>query len=64
MNASRKRLLQRAREALAARAARQEQMRARASEQQIIGADRAPDTRDPRAKSTGHGQKTADKWNQ
>jgi hypothetical protein len=25
---------------------------------------RPPDTRDPRAKSTGHGKKTADKWNQ
>jgi hypothetical protein len=26
--------------------------------------DRPPDTLDPRAKSTGHGKKTADKWNQ
>jgi hypothetical protein len=25
---------------------------------------RPPDTRDPRAKSTSHGKKTADKWNQ
>jgi len=27
-------------------------------------ADRTPDTIDPRAKSSGHGKKTADKWNQ
>jgi hypothetical protein len=26
--------------------------------------ERPPDTLDPRAKSTGHGKKTADKWNQ
>jgi hypothetical protein len=25
---------------------------------------RPQDTRDPRAKSSGHGKKTADKWNQ
>jgi hypothetical protein len=25
---------------------------------------RPPDTLDPRAKSSGHGKKTADKWNQ
>jgi hypothetical protein len=26
--------------------------------------ERPPDTLDPRTKSTGHGKKTADKWNQ
>jgi hypothetical protein len=25
---------------------------------------RRPDVQEPRAKSTGHGKKTADKWNQ
>jgi hypothetical protein len=28
------------------------------------GNDRTPDTIEPRAKGTGHGKKTADKWNQ
>jgi hypothetical protein len=28
------------------------------------GADRTPDDLSVRAKSTGHGKKTADKWNQ
>jgi len=26
--------------------------------------ERPPDDNDPRTKSTGHGKKTADKWNQ
>lgn len=30
----------------------------------MIGADRAPDDLSVRAKSSGHGKKTADKWNQ
>ena len=60
----RNRLLERAREALAARAAKREQMRVGAKEQEIIGADRTPDDQSVRAKSTGHGKKTADKWNQ
>jgi hypothetical protein len=31
---------------------------------EMIDHERPPDTLDPRAKSTGHGKKTADKWNQ
>jgi hypothetical protein len=38
--------------------------RARAEEQSLIAADRPPDVTSPRAKSTGHKRKTADKWNQ
>ncbi|HYZ28624.1 MAG TPA: hypothetical protein VE570_06165 [Thermoleophilaceae bacterium] len=37
---------------------------ARAHEEQLIDADESPDTPSPREKSTGHGKKTADKWNQ
>jgi hypothetical protein len=33
-------------------------------EDEMRGADRVPDDVSPRAKSTGHGKKTADKWNQ
>ncbi len=61
MNEQRDRQLERAREALAAK---EEESRARAEEDQISGADRTPDDQDVRAKSTGHGKKTADKWNQ
>jgi hypothetical protein len=57
----RDRQLERAKEALAAR---DEEARAKAEERQIESADRTPDVQDPRAKSTGHGKKTADKWNQ
>ena len=32
--------------------------------QELLKPERPPDERDPRAKSTGHGKKTADKWNQ
>lgn len=32
--------------------------------EQIRDADRPQDTLDPRAKSAGHGKKTADEWNQ
>ena len=31
---------------------------------ELIEPGRTPDTRDPRAKNSGHGKKTADKWNQ
>jgi|tagenome__1003787_1003787.scaffolds.fasta_scaffold20912966_4 hypothetical protein len=37
---------------------------AEAHEEQLIANDEAADTPDPRSKSTGHGKKTADKWNQ
>jgi hypothetical protein len=33
-------------------------------DQKLRADDRTPDDLDPRAKSTGHGKKTADKWNQ
>jgi hypothetical protein len=35
-----------------------------AAEQQPIAHERPQDVPDPRTKSSGHGQKTADKWNQ
>jgi hypothetical protein len=41
-----------------------EEARARSEEQSIEAADRPPDVDDPRTKSSGHGKKTADKWNQ
>jgi hypothetical protein len=41
-----------------------EEARARSEEQSLDAADRPPDVDDPRTKSTGHGKKTADKWNQ
>jgi hypothetical protein len=43
---------------------KREQSRARAEEQSLISHERPPDERSPRAKSSGHGKKTADKWNQ
>ena len=61
MNEERDRQLERAREALAAK---EEEARAKAKEQQISGADRTQDDQDVRAKNAGHGEKTADKWNQ
>jgi hypothetical protein len=33
-------------------------------EQQMRAPSTPQDTRDPRAKNSGHGKKTADKWNQ
>jgi hypothetical protein len=33
-------------------------------EDEMRGADRVPDDLSARAKSSGHGKKTADKWNQ
>jgi hypothetical protein len=41
-----------------------EEARARSEEQSIEAADRPPDVVDPRTKGSGHGKKTADKWNQ
>jgi hypothetical protein len=41
-----------------------EEARARSEEQSIDAPDRPPDVDDPRTKSSGHGKKTADKWNQ
>jgi hypothetical protein len=41
-----------------------EEARGRSEEQSIEAADRPPDVDDPRTKSSGHGKKTADKWNQ
>jgi hypothetical protein len=38
--------------------------RAIANERQLLAHERPPDELNPRAKSTGHGKKTADKWNQ
>ena len=43
---------------------KREQSRARAEEQSLISDDRQPDQLSTRAKSSGHGKKTADKWNQ
>jgi hypothetical protein len=37
---------------------------AEANEQQLIDTDETQDTYSVRDKSTGHGKKTADKWNQ
>jgi hypothetical protein len=34
------------------------------AERRLQAHDRPPDVPDPRTKSTGHKQKTADKWNQ
>ena len=61
MTEDRDRQLERTREALAAK---DEETRAKAEERQISGTDRTADEQDVRAKSTGHGKKTADKWNQ
>ena len=36
----------------------------RVPERDMTSNERPPDTLDPRAKNTGHGKKTADKWNQ
>jgi hypothetical protein len=57
----RKEQLERMREAVDRK---DEEARARSEEQSIEAADRPPDVDDPRTKSSGHGKKTADKWNQ
>jgi hypothetical protein len=36
---------------------------AEGQERELIATDRRPDDLSPRDKSTGHGKKTADKWN-
>ena len=41
-----------------------EEARARAEEHSLDAADRPPDEKSVRAKSSGHKKKTADKWNQ
>jgi hypothetical protein len=43
---------------------KKEEARARAEEESLIAADRPQDELSPRAKSSGHKKKTADKWNQ
>jgi hypothetical protein len=43
---------------------RSEATRLAAEEASLIGSDRTQDDLDPRAKNSGHGKKTADKWNQ
>jgi hypothetical protein len=59
--ADRDQQVERAREALEEK---QEQDKARAQEGKLGGQDRPQDVPDPRTKSSGHGKKTADKWNQ
>lgn len=41
-----------------------DEARARAAEDALAGDDRPPETLSVRARSSGHGKKTADKWNQ
>ena len=53
--------LERLREAVDRKA---EEARARAEEESLVGADRQQDQLSVRAKNSGHGKKTADKWNQ
>jgi hypothetical protein len=53
--------LERTREALEQK---QEEARARAEEDKLAAREREADDLDPRAKSSGHKKKTADKWNQ
>jgi hypothetical protein len=57
----RKRQAERMREAVQRKS---EQARVRAEENSLIANDRQQDQLDVRAKNSGHGKKTADKWNQ
>jgi hypothetical protein len=57
----RDRQMERAREALDQK---KEEARTRAEDERLAGDDRQQDDADPRAKSSGHKKKTADKWNQ
>jgi hypothetical protein len=41
-----------------------EEARARSEEESIAAPDRQQDQQSVRAKNSGHGKKTADKWNQ
>jgi hypothetical protein len=59
--ADRDKQVERAREALEEK---QEQDQVRAEEDKLAGRDRPQDVPDPRTKSSGHGKKTADNWNQ
>jgi hypothetical protein len=43
---------------------KREEAQAHAEEQSLISDERPADELSPRAKSSGHGKKTADKWNQ
>jgi len=43
---------------------RDERQRLLAHERRLLDDAEQPDSYDPRAKSSGHGKKTADKWNQ
>jgi len=61
VNEERDRQLERTREALEEKA---EESRIKAEEGQLESAERTSDEQSVRAKSTGHGKKTADKWNQ
>jgi hypothetical protein len=53
--------LERMREAVDRKA---DEARAQSEEHSLEAADRPQDEMDPRAKSSGHKKKTADKWNQ
>jgi hypothetical protein len=61
MNSHRDKQTERMREAADRKA---EEARARSEEESLAGQDRNPEQLSPRAKSTGHRKKTADKWNQ
>ena len=41
-----------------------EEARAQAEEESLVGTDRRQEQLSVRAKNSGHGKKTADKWNQ
>jgi hypothetical protein len=43
---------------------KREESRARAEEHSLIADERQPEQMSTRAKSSGHGKKTSDKWNQ
>ena len=61
MSEDREQQLERAREALAEK---EDEARVKAEEDKLASAERTPDDQSARAKSSGHGKKTADKWNQ
>lgn len=56
--------LEKMREALDAKAKEPDTTHNEAEQEELHEAGRNPDVRDTRAKSSGHGKKTADKWNQ
>jgi hypothetical protein len=59
--ANRDKKMERARQILEEK---KQEARARAEEAQLTARERPPDDFDPRAKSSAHRKKTADKWNQ